>query len=40
MDLSTVAIDMSPILAFAVTIVTGLALLIPVRKAIKTVNRS
>lgn len=40
MDLSSVAVNLTPILAFGVTIVTALALLIPLRKAIKTVNRS
>ncbi len=40
MDLSSIAIDMSPILGFVVTVVAALALLIPARKAIKTVNRS
>lgn len=40
MDLSTITISLAPILTFGVTIVTALALLIPLRKAIKTVNRS
>lgn len=40
MDLSSIAIDLGPVLTFGVTVVTALALLIPLRKAIKTVNRS
>lgn len=42
MDLSNIDVlaAMAPVLAFGVTVVTALAALIPLRKAIKTVNRS
>ncbi|WP_266096941.1 hypothetical protein [Thiothrix subterranea] len=38
--LADVDIELGPVLSFGVTVVTALALLIPLRKAIKTVNRS
>lgn len=40
LSLSTIKVDFGEVLAFGATIVTALATLIPLRKAIKTVNRS
>ena len=40
MDFSTVTVDLAPVYALAVTIVTGLVGMIAVRKVIKLVNRS
>lgn len=40
MDLSTITISFAPILTFGVAIVAALVTLIPLRKAIKTANRS
>lgn len=40
MDLSGITVDFAPILGFGVVIVTALVTLIPLRKAIKTANRS
>lgn len=40
LNLSTIKVDLGEVFAFGATIVTALATLIPLRKAIKTVNRS
>lgn len=40
LNLSTIRVDLGEVFAFGATIVTALATLIPLRKAIKTVNRS
>lgn len=40
LNLSAIKVDLGEVIAFGATIVTALATLIPLRKAIKTVNRS
>lgn len=40
LNLSGIKVDLGEVIAFGATIVTALATLIPLRKAIKTVNRS
>ena len=38
--LASITVDLAPVIAFGVVIVTALVTLIPLRKAIKTSNRS
>lgn len=40
MDFSTVTVDLAPILTLGTTIVVALLALIPLRKAVKTANRT
>jgi hypothetical protein len=40
MDLSQVTVDLKPVFTLAVTVITALATLLAVRKAIKLTNRS